>query len=451
MLIIKIKVDFQKKMGKMDHFWESTGFTPAELLLRSDMEQTIKYFGSVANRGLKHVRIHYLLRLVKLVKKNPFEWDWSQLDQGLDLLVENNLKPFFELMGNPAPDYFNNFSDEEQLIQWKNFIREMVLHYINRYGLKEVRSWYFETTNEPDVGWDWGWGGNVKNFCNYYDACSEGLKEADPQLIFGGPGTCQTLSPIFKGLIQHCDQGTNFFTGEKGVRLDFISVHEKGVKAHKEDLNPDSRGIKEREIKILKYIKNNHSRFKKTPFMNNECDPQVGWADIHTWRAKPYYAAIAAKIINQHLVDLKQVGVNYRLLSNDNGFIGTWGNRTLLCRFGNDDKVKKGKFSLIKKPIFNLMTMLSLLGDTSCSVEKQEESDEIGVLATITGKDQVAALIYNSKDQIMNCGKSLVKLNLKGIPFSKGMVVHYRIDKENSNPYSYWEDSGAQTFQQPTN
>jgi L-iduronidase len=56
-------------------------------------------------------------------------------------------------------------------------------------------------------------------------------------LRLGGPGTCITISPLFQAFLAHCDTGTNYFTGETGVRLDFISVHEKGIRASKEDLN----------------------------------------------------------------------------------------------------------------------------------------------------------------------------------------------------------------------
>ena len=69
-------------------------------------------------------------------------------------------------------------------------------------------------------------------FLNYYDACSEGLKEADERLKFGGPGgSCRIPSkghsPICWALLNHCIRGRNFFTGKTGSRLDFISFHKK--------------------------------------------------------------------------------------------------------------------------------------------------------------------------------------------------------------------------------
>ena len=64
-------------------------------------------------------------------------------------------------------------------------------------------------------------------FLNYYDACSEGLREASPLLKFGGPGDGCLFRRYSDALLDHVVNGTNYFTGEKGVRIDFLSYHEK--------------------------------------------------------------------------------------------------------------------------------------------------------------------------------------------------------------------------------
>jgi hypothetical protein len=223
---LRITVDCRAEIGNLEHFWQSTGFTPASLLLNADMRQAMAYVGSVPHGGITYVRIHYLLELVTaegLGTDHP-RYDWSALDTGLDVLVCNGLRPFFELMGNPS-GYFTDYTDQTQVWAWRRLVKDLAEHYIDRYGAGEVRGWCFETWNEPDIGW---WRQGEEAFCNYYDACSEGLKDADPALIMGGPGTCRGLSSMLKTFLAHCDTGTNAFTGETGVRLDFISVHEKG-------------------------------------------------------------------------------------------------------------------------------------------------------------------------------------------------------------------------------
>ncbi len=460
---MQIIVDYAHAIGNLKHFWNSTGFTPASLLLNSDMRQNMTYSGSIPNSGLKYVRIHYLLELVSGsgFGSDDVVYDWSILDQAIDVLIENNLIPIFELMGNPS-GYFNDMTDDIVAQVWRKFVRDLAVHYIDRYGLDNVRQWYFETWNEPDIGW---WKQDNISFMIYYDGCSEGLKEADPELRLGGPGSARTLSPLFRDFLAHCDTGTNYFTGETGVRLDFISVHEKGVRNSPEDLNPNSMLITQQEISAVKYIREHHPRFADTPFMNNECDPQVGWKDFHSWRGRTYHAAIACKIIHQHVLHLIDgLGVNYTLLSNDHGFMGEWGNRTLLARFGDiedqraqaeyqteqadlQEDISRRKFEAIKKPVLNVMALLSLLGDTRYeAIYTEGESDAIGVLATAHDDNQVAILIYHSQDKIISCGNQSIKLTLNNLTFKKARLAHYRIDHKHGNPFDMWEEQGAPRY-----
>lgn len=457
---MKIAVHCANDGGEQKHFWQSTGLTPASLLLNADMRQNMIYAGSIPHGGITFVRIHYLLELVKadgLGTDNPV-YNWSILDNVLNVLIENELKPFFELMGNPE-GYFTDYLDDTQAWAWRRLVHDLARHYIDRYGMDEVRSWSFETWNEPDVGW---WTQSEAAFCVYYDACLEGLQDADPQLVMGGPGTARTLSNIFKAFVAHCDSGENYFTGEQGVRVDFISVHEKGVRSCKEDLNPSSMGICDREIQAVDYIRQHHPRLADVPLMNNECDPQVGWLDYHTWRGRSYYAAFVCKMINQHQMRLTDgLGVDYKLLSNDNGFVGEWGHRTLLARFSDFEDVKaqsehrtkvtdlqenplRRKFEMLKKPVLNVMALLALLGDRRCEVTGSDDpAANVGVMATRRGDDQVAVLVYNSQDRIISCGTETIELSLDGLPFEQAALAHYRIDETHSSPYDMWEAMGA--------
>lgn len=451
---MNISIDYSKSKGRLEHFWQGTGFTPAKLLLDKDMRQYLTYIGSIPHGGITHVRIHYLLDLVRADKLGTDcpNYNWTLLDLGLDLLIENNLKPFFELMGNPS-GYFSDFNDDGQLHVWKRMIRDLALHLMQRYGREEVETWYFETWNEPDARWWHQWPHDTVSFCNYYDACSEGLKEANPNLRLGGPGSCRTLSEIFKAFVAHCDCGTNYFTGEKGVRLDFISVHEKGARPNPEDITPNLQAICDRELLAYKYVCENHPRLADVPFMNNECDIQVGWVDIHTWRAKPYYAANVCKVIDQHIKTIIDgSNCNYLFLSNDNGFIGTWGQRTHLTRFGEEVGVDPNRaqlrprieeFELIKKPVHNVMVMLSMLGSERLIVESSEECPDIGVIATKRDDNQLAVLVYHSRDQIETTDCKHITLQLTGLPFTDAALVHYRIDESHTNPFRIWEMLGA--------
>jgi L-iduronidase len=461
-------IDCATKVSTLDKFWNSTGFTPATLLLTRDMQQQIAYFGSIPRQGLRYARVHFLLELVSVTfdGQNATSYDWSRLDSALDTLVMNNMAPIFELMGNPNGS-FTSFRDDLQLHRWRNLIFDLSNHLMTRYGRSQVESWYFESWNEPDAGWWHEFHQDEEAFCNYYDACVHGLKTANPALVIGGPGTCQTLSPLFKFFLAHCDSGKNYLTGEIGTNLDFISIHEKAAPARKEDITPLTDAMIEREIEILNYIRTNHPRFASLPFMNNECDPQVGWKDHHTWHGRPYYAAWIIKSVDKHLTRMvDDLSCNYAVLSNDNGFIGEWGNRTLLTRFGPAQWIEDGQtrhpthqawnqrdfstpdFSMIKKPAFSAMTLLSLLGDQRLETTIQdgftnkEIDEDLNVIAT-RDQDSIILLVYYSRDRLFSSGQKTIQVVLENFPHRTAQMIHFRIDENHGDPFRLWEDARA--------
>jgi L-iduronidase len=464
-------MDWRDSEREFHKFWNSTGFTPATLMLTRDMQQQIIYFGSIPRGGLHFVRVHFLLELVGVTfdEAGATAYQWSRLDQALDCLVANRMAPVFELMGNPN-GLFTSFREEPQLQRWQMLIHDLAIHLMDRYGKTRVETWYFETWNEPDAGWWHEFPQDEAAFCNYYDACVYGLKRANPNLIIGGPGTCRTLSPLFKSFLAHCDYGIEYFTGRTGVALDFISIHEKAAPARKEDIVPRTAAMVDREIEILKFIRQNHPRFANLPFMNNECDPQVGWKDFHTWHARSYYATWIVKSVFQHQTRMiDELSCNYVLLSNDHGFIGEWGNRTLMARFGASQWIEDGQsghqstqawkqvdfstpdFTLVKKPAFSAQTLLSLLGNRRLPVKKitelkyVEDDAELNTIATLDG-EAIALVVYFSRDNFYSSGLQSVRLIIENLPHPKVDIIHYRIDDSHNNPFSLWEAAGAPKF-----
>ncbi len=434
---ITLRYDAPAKPVSID--WRWTGFTPAKLLLGDDMKQTFRYLGAVPRGGVKYVRIHYLLELVSAKNLGTDEplYDWSKLDEGMDAMVENGLIPFFELMGDPS-GFFTDYKDPVQAEAWKRLVRDLAIHYTERYGRDEVESWYFETWNEPDVGW---WKQDSEAFMIYYDACSEGLREANPRLRFGGPGTAWTLSQRLRDFLSHIDNGRNYFTGET-PRIDFLSVHEKGAWDSAEDIPVSPEKMVTMTRRMRDYMREHHPRLLEIPLMNNECDPQVGWAHTHSWRGWPFYAAIMAKCIVHHfdtLVD--EDGVDFTFLGNDNGFIGGWGQRTQLTRFTRKGGFETDHFTLIKKPALNLMTGLSLLGAERFPVSVEGDAESTFALATrLEGGEGYAALLCRADNRSRTADREDLTLRVDGLAPGEYTVAHYRIDELHGNPCRTWED-----------
>lgn len=463
---VVLTVDINAEKNVLPNFWNITGFSPAEMLLRADMQQTCDMMGAIPNKGLIYVRPHYLLNLVAVegINTESPKYNWTRIDSAMDVLIRNDLKPIFEIMGTPSSSldkfdasfdkyyqeqtgghatFFTNYHEGEKLEAWKRLVKDLALHFMERYGQEEVRSWYFETCNEPNLSHFWKF--SLQEFLNYYDACSEGLREADPEIRFGGPGLAGAMGRYLRELVAHCDTGTNYFTGEKGVRIDFISVHVKN--------RPDN--MLDAEKKVVDFIKKDHPRFANVPFVNDEADPIVGWGVDYWWRPTPWYAAFIAQSVDYHYRDLiDKMGVNYDIMSNDNAFMGDWYKRSQLARFANPEK--PDNFSMVKKPCFTVFSMLSLLGKTIINTPTSGlYHDHVGIIPTMHADGKIAVMLYNKtqihvpnkqKDErdsmLINCGNKNIELELKNLPLDNYTLVQYRIDHENSNPYKRWLEMG---------
>jgi L-iduronidase len=457
---VTITIEADRVLGPLPKFWRCTGFTPAELLLLPEMRQTLSLLGAIPNRGMEFVRAHYLLDLVvREAGGAGTRYDWTLFDEALDTITDRGLRPFLELMGNPS-NAFHDFEDLDQVRGWRDLVAELAAHCVARYGRDEVCAWWFETWNEPDLPF-WRWG--EQGYLNYVDACRAGLDAVDPTLRLGGPGTASTLSRMFRRFLAHCDGGLNIITGATGVRLDFISVHEKGSREHEADLTPSTLGIIARELRAVAYIRASHPSLAALPFVNNECDPEIGWLVPHTYRALPYYAALIAKIADQHRrLMVEAAGVDCALLSNDNGFIGRFPHRSHLAYFGRRE-IRKAQaehrtdvgavgaarsaplpFELVKKPALAVMEMLALLGAEHCPVTSDialdPDVDGLGVLATRSVPGRAAVLLYNSLDRLWASGVRQASLVLKGLTPGEYAVATVRLDDAHGCAFHLWDE-----------
>ncbi|XP_040180297.1 alpha-L-iduronidase [Rana temporaria] len=464
-----ISIDPTKDRKPMKHFWKSTGFCPPlphnhseTYFLGKDQRLNLAYISSVPHGGIKQVRMHWLLDLItfNMINQIP-QYNFTKLDELMDLLMENDLVPGFELMGSPS-GYFTDFEDKVQVKEWQHLIYSTARRYIEKYGLSHVSSWNFETWNEPDNHDFDNVSFTLTGFQNYYDACSEGLKQASPLLKFGGPGdSCRSppRSPICWGLLRHCFNGTNFFTQETGVRLDYIALHKKG--------GGNSFPILEQEINTVSEIQTQFPTFKSVPIYNDEADPLVGWSTPQTWRGDVTYAAMVVKVIDEHLdymLSNDSQRMNYSLLSNDNAFMNYYPHyftqRTLTARFQMNN-TKPPHVQMVRKPVLTVMGLLALLGEVHIATQiyiddnKSINDSIIGVIASTHDPEkdiqsdswQSTILLYASDDNKTSTDITFLTLNFANFPKSKDLLyVIYYIDNALTNPFLEWQKVGSPDF-----
>uniref|UniRef100_A0AAQ5XU23 Alpha-L-iduronidase n=1 Tax=Amphiprion ocellaris TaxID=80972 RepID=A0AAQ5XU23_AMPOC len=459
-----ITVDVGNPTGDLKHFWRSTGFCPPlphtqshQFDLNIDQQLNLAYVGSVPHGGIQQVRIHWMLELVN-IGGQP-QYNFTKLDQLIELLHVNGLQPGFELMGSVS-NYFTDFENKSQVFEWRNLVHLIAKRYIDKYGLGSVSRWNFETWNEPNNHDFDNVTVSIQGFLNYYDACSEGLRSANSLLRFGGPGdSCHTPphSPYCWAMLQHCYNGTNYFTGETGVRIDYIALHKKG--------GGYSLPILQQEIQTVEEIQEHFPRFRSLPVYNDEADPLVGWSRPQEWRADVTYAAMVVKVINQHqdllLVDPNST-INYTLLSNDNAFLSyhphPFTQRTLTARF-QVNNTQPPHVQLIRKPVLTVMGLLALLGEKQVRAQvlnsAGNHNSTVGVLASSHkpaipgGSDswQAAVLVCNSDDNSTSTNADDVTVSVTGLPAQEGLVyVTYYMDNNVTNPYQMWQNMGSPDY-----
>ena len=71
--------------------------------------------------------------------------------------------------------------------QWATLIRRLVGHWVERYGIKEVREWKFEVWNEPNLKAFWS--GTQRDYFKLYRYTAAAIKGIDSSLKVGGPAT----------------------------------------------------------------------------------------------------------------------------------------------------------------------------------------------------------------------------------------------------------------------
>lgn len=208
----------------LPHFWEHTvGSGHATLALRADWQAQLKRTHD--ELGMRHVRFHGILcdDMGTLIdQSDQFIYSFFNTDQIFDFLLSIGMKPFVELSFMPSClsstgqqqfHYRANVSPPRDLSQWSVLIQKIVTHWVERYGLDEVRQWFFEVWNEPNLT---AFGsGKQEDYFPLYRYTVGAIKNIDDQLKVGGPATADNA--WVDDFLAFCKKNA--------LPVDFISTH----------------------------------------------------------------------------------------------------------------------------------------------------------------------------------------------------------------------------------
>lgn len=159
------ELDVNGKTASFPHYWElCVGSCHAATALRADWQQQLERCHK--ELGFRYVRFHGLFNDDMSVVTRPMlasrpVYCFTNIDRIYDFLLSIGMKPFVEIgfmpecmaSGNKTIfHYKGNTTPPRSYEEWTGFIGLFLDHLIDRYGRAEVRSWYFEIWNEPNLG-----------------------------------------------------------------------------------------------------------------------------------------------------------------------------------------------------------------------------------------------------------------------------------------------------------
>ena len=223
-----IPVDLDGASALRDRFADlSVGSDYPGTLIRDDSLAQLKT--AKDELGFRYIRFHAIFHDVlgtyKEVDGQPV-YDWTKLDYLYDRLLKIGVKPFVELGFTPlamrSSDlsifYWKGNTSHPDPKKWAGLVDAFVRHVQQRYGKEEVRSWFFEVWNEPNLDGFWE-KADQKAYFELYDLSSRTIKAIDPALKVGGPSTAGAAwVPEF---LAH--------TKASGAAVDFVTTHTYGV------------------------------------------------------------------------------------------------------------------------------------------------------------------------------------------------------------------------------
>ncbi|WP_353095064.1 helix-turn-helix domain-containing protein [Tissierella praeacuta] len=212
-------------------YWKRlTTFGRAVEGLRREWQSQLKEVQSEI--GFEYIRFHGIfsdeMMICNIGDDGDIIYNWSYVDELFDFFHEVNIKPFIELGFMPSEIkksdetmfwWRANISGPKDISLWTDLVKEFIKHCINRYGLEEVETWYFEIWNEPDLEYVF-WIGGKEEYFKFYKETVLAVKSISNKLKVGGPSiTYQILKEEtwFEDFLLYCNYNR--------VPLDFISFH----------------------------------------------------------------------------------------------------------------------------------------------------------------------------------------------------------------------------------
>jgi xylan 1,4-beta-xylosidase len=476
---IELKANASAAGTSLKHFWsECVGAGRANEGLRADWQEQLRR--AVKECGFKYIRFHGLYHddmFVYREENGRGIYNFQYVDILFDKLLEIGIKPFVEFgfcpkdLASETGTVFwwkGNGSPPKDYAKWGELIRRTVQNWIARYGIAEVRTWYFEVWNEPNLHPFFR--GTKRQYFDLYKTTARVLKEIYPELRVGGPATSNFVpdarfddetedtshhkvvtsatdinaldwQPVWvKQFLAFCDR-------EK-LPVDFVSCHPYPTDWALDEHTPGEfkRSTREvgataRDLKLIRKI------VTESPFPKAEIH-LTEWSSSSSPRDFTHDFLQAATFVTK--ANLDSIG------SVDS--LSYWTFTDVFEESGCGDTIFHGGFGMINlqgivKPTFHAYRFLNALGDeligkfpvgvvTRCSKSKKLSAIAYHyppempqtVLASFGSRDKACETLALGEPEMLN-------LEFTGLKPGAKILVE-TLDQQNGNALAAWETLG---------
>lgn len=415
--------------------------------LRADWQRQVKMVKEEC--GFRYIRFHGLLADDMGVyfedKAGKPVYNWQYIDALFDFLLGIKMRPFVEVGFMPGALasgdktifwWKGNVTPPKDYKKWNDLIKALTEHWTQRYGEKEVATWYFEIWNEPNLK-DAFFTGTQQDYFKLYKETASTIKSVSASYRVGGPATAGNAWV----------PETIYFCVKQKAPIDFISTHDYGVKQGFLDVSGDVGTVLSQD---RNQVSNNMHRSKQQ--ILNSALPALElhyteWSASYT-PADPIHDSYheAAYILNT--VKYASPYVNS---------MSYWTFTDIFEEAGPRSTPFHGGFGLInyqdiKKPAYYAYKYLNELGDTEL------KSADSSAIICKDAKGNVQALIWDFTidhpgDSVNNQvfykrdlpAKTLIpaKLRLAGLKPGKYTVRMYQTGYGINDPYTAYFKLGS--------
>jgi len=394
-------------------------------------------------------------------------YDWTINDRIFDAYLEHGVKPYVEIGFMPealtshpqdyphhppvnerAPVEAGQSYPPKDYVKWGELVHEWAKHCVEKYGATEVRQWYWEVWNEPNIGY---WHGSRQDYFKLYDYAVDGVRRAWPDARVGGPETAGGPGGNFlRQFLNHCAHGTNYVSGKIGSPLDFISFHAKGSPVFTNDHVRMGMSSQLKNMRDAFAVIASFPQYHDTPIVIGESDPE-GCAACRDpqdrYRNGTMYSSYTAASFPRAAELAEFYGVNLR------GAL-TWA-------FEFEDQPPFAGFRALASdgldlPVLNVFRMFAEMSGRRLPVRSTSGLDAQAILtAGVRGEPDVMALacldhgkltilIWHYHDDDVPGPMADVQLDITGLPVPDGPrpARQYRVDADHSNCYEAWKRMG---------